>query len=96
MRLIALIVLGVILSFPAWGQASLQCASREHVVDWLKREYDEVPVARGTVKGNLVELFTSPDGNTWTIIATRPNGAACPVASGDGWETYPVKRGRAS
>ena len=54
----------------------------------LTKKYGEAPVAIGvTNKGGLVEVLTTGDGNTWTIIVSMPNGTACMVAAGEGWRT---------
>jgi len=46
------------------------------------------PVAIGvTNKGGLVEVLTTGDGNTWTIIVSMPNGTSCMVAAGEGWRS---------
>ncbi len=47
--------------------------------------YAEAPAAIGIGGGNLVELLTTKDGMTWTIIWTTPKGMACIMASGEGW-----------
>jgi len=58
------------------------------VVGHLAKKYGEAPVAIGvTNKGGLVEVLTTGDGNTWTIIVSMPNGTACMVAAGEGWRT---------
>ena len=42
-----------------------------------------------TNKGALVEVLTSADGGTWTIIVTTPQGMSCLVAAGEGWRFLP-------
>ncbi len=42
-----------------------------------------------TNKGALVEVLTTKDGLTWTIIVSIPNGLACLVAAGVGWRMMP-------
>ena len=37
-----------------------------------------------------MEVLTSPDGGTWTIIVTTPQGFACLVAAGEGW--HPLEK----
>ena len=64
------------------------CSPRTDVVGHLAKKYGEAPVAIGvTNKGGLVEVLTSGDGNTWTIIVSQPNGTSCMVAAGEGWRT---------
>ncbi|NKB48456.1 MAG: hypothetical protein GKS02_03715 [Alphaproteobacteria bacterium] len=60
--------------------------SRDEVVATLDRDYREVPVAGGiATNGNIIEVFAAPDGRSWTIIVTRPDGMSSIVAEGDGW-----------
>jgi hypothetical protein len=86
MALLKLAALGVALCLPtaAWGQTI--CNTRDSVVSQLSNKYKETTVAVGvTNTGGLVEVLSSPDGNTWTIIVTKPKGMSCLVLSGEGW-----------
>ena len=68
--------------------AQSACSPRTDVVGHLAKKYGEAPVAIGvTNKGGLVEVLTSNDGNTWTIIVSQPNGTSCMVAAGEGWRS---------
>ena len=68
------------------GQAA--CSPRTEVLGHLANKYGEAPVAIGvTNKGGLVEVLSTGDGNTWTIIVSMPNGTSCMVAAGEGWRT---------
>ncbi len=52
----------------------------------------ETPIALGLEKrGDVVEIFSSGDGATWTMVFTRPDGETCLVASGEAWQAIPVK-----
>jgi hypothetical protein len=63
-----------------------QCRDRNKVIDHLAGKYEEAPVAVGvTSTGGLVEVLTSNDGGTWTIIVTSPTGLSCLMAAGEGW-----------
>ena len=73
-------------SFEAAAQSA--CNPRTDVLGHLAKKYGETPVAIGvTNKGGLVEVLTTGDGNTWTIIVSQPNGTSCMVAAGEGWRT---------
>ena len=62
------------------------CNQRDNVIGQLAQKYQEVPVAMGvTNRGGLVEVLSTDDGKTWTIIISSPNGQSCVVAAGDGW-----------
>jgi hypothetical protein len=63
-----------------------QCDQRNRVIGHLAQKYKEAPVAIGvTASGGLVEVLTTGDGGTWTIILSNPNGISCLVAAGEGW-----------
>ena len=68
---------------PAQAQ---QCDQRARVIGHLAQKYKEAPVAIGvTSTGGMVEVLTTGDGGTWTIILSNPNGTSCLVAAGEGW-----------
>ena len=52
-------------------------------VDALKKQYKEIPVVRGLTKdGLMMEIYSSPDGMSWTITVTRPNKIMCLMDGG--------------
>ncbi len=66
--------------------AAPQCNSRGKVLELLSETYSEAPLAVGvTNNGGLVEVLSTGDGNTWSIIITSPQGMSCLVAAGEGW-----------
>lgn len=63
-----------------------ELSTRTEIVDFLGQTYDEAPVAGGIASnGSVLEVFTSPDGNSWTIILTSPDGTSRVVAAGETW-----------
>ena len=75
---------------PAAAQSA--CTTRSQAVKSLSETYSEAQVAAGIASnGRLVEVFTSANGATWTIIFTMPNGTSCLVASGEGWISVPPR-----
>ena len=75
---------------PAQAQ---QCDQRAKVIGHLARKYQETLVAIGvTTSGGMVEVLTSGDGGTWTIILSSPNGTSCLVAAGEGWRALKFDR----
>ncbi len=83
LALVPVLTLG---SFEAAAQQA--CSPRTDVLGHLAKKYGEAPVAIGvTNKGGLIEVLTTGDGNTWTIIVSMPNGRSCMVAAGEGWRT---------
>lgn len=79
------IILGLTLSSKP-ADARSQCDTRESVLSQLADNYREEPVALGvTHTGGLIEVLTTKDGGTWSIIITSPQGISCLVAAGEGW-----------
>jgi len=81
-------VLALLFAFPAFAQSV--CDKRAEVTGHLEQKYSEKPVALGMANnGGIVELLTTKEGNTWTIIITLPNGMTCLIAAGEDWEMVP-------
>ncbi len=65
---------------------TLLCDQRASVIGRLADKYREAPVAIGVAStGSIVEVLTTGDGGTWTIIVSNPNGTSCLIAAGEGW-----------
>lgn len=66
-----------------------QCAERETVVDRLAVHYDEEPTAAGLQTTDdrqaLVEVWSSRETGTFTVMMTMPDGMTCIVATGTDW-----------
>lgn len=70
------------------GGAAMPCDERGAIADRLGKGYAEAPVSLGVQSnGHLIEVFSSARTGTWTIVSTSPNGLACVVAAGEGWQT---------
>lgn len=68
------------------------CTNRTAAIEQLGSQYGEAPVAMGLANnGGVIELLRSKDGATWTLLITMPDGRACPIAAGEGWESLPLK-----
>ena len=83
-------------SRPASAQeASL---SRDEVVRQLGDRHGEATVGLGIAdNGGVIELFSSRDGTTWTIVLTMPDGRSYVVATGESWtKVAPVANARTS
>ena len=81
---IAAFIAAFLLPGPALAQVT--CVPRKQLIKNLAENHQETPTALGlTTRGLVVEVLTSPSG-TWTIIMTHPNGVACMMAVGQGWE----------
>jgi len=56
----------------------------------LAQRYQELPIAAGAAnRGALVEVLSTGDGETWTIIIFSPDGEAGKVAIGKNWRAPP-------
>ncbi len=70
------------------GSGTPICGSRTELVGKLKNQYSERPVAGGlATNGGILEVLASPNGNSWTIVLTMPDGTSCLVAAGKNWQT---------
>lgn len=83
----ALAALGAM--FTATPGVAGHCADRETVVDRLQTHYDEQPTAAGLQTGDtaqaLVEVWSSQETGTFTVMMTMPDGMTCIVATGTDW-----------
>jgi hypothetical protein len=62
----------------------LQCGPASHVRESLRRDYGETPKGAGQAQGVVLEILAGPKG-TWTLLAHRPDGISCILASGERW-----------
>ncbi len=77
---------GLALVSTSVAMAQPQCDQRDSVLQVLEQKYKEAPVALGvTHNGGLVEVLSTGNGTTWSIIVTTPEGMSCLVAAGEGW-----------
>jgi len=83
-----LVIVGICLCIASVVAAeNPSCAQRDDVVGDLSRTYEEMPRGLGvTGSGGVIEVLTSPSGDTWSIIVTWPNGRSCLVAAGESWQ----------
>lgn len=73
-------------------QAAPSCWPRDAVLSQLAERFDEHPIGVGlSNNGALMELLTSPDGRTWMVILTMPNGRSCFAAAGEGWQVLEIE-----
>jgi len=86
----AALILGLIAASAEGAAQQVPCYQRDDVLGHLAQKYRELPVAVGvTNRGSLVEVLSTGDGKTWTIIISSPDGEACMVAAGEGWHALP-------
>lgn len=84
--LVAAALVGV--ATPARSESAF-CAEHRTLSRFLSDRHAETPVGVGLANnGGLVQVYTSPEGNTWTIFMTMPDGTACLMAAGENWEKF--------
>ncbi len=91
-----LLVVANLVTRPA--QAQTVCVAHTDLVSKLSRQFSEQPAALGLGgDGSVLQLFTSKDGDTWTLVRVLPNGNSCMMAVGESWtQMSPRVVGRAS
>jgi len=68
------------------GAAQARCLPREVVAERLGKRFGEARTAGGLASnGALMEVYSSKDGATWTVVMTMPQGISCIVAAGESW-----------
>ncbi len=69
------------------------CATHAKLAKYLEIQYSETPTAIGLASnGGVIQLFTTSEGSTWTLIITMPDGTSCAMASGQGWENFSMMK----
>ena len=72
------------------AMSQVPCGQRDKLFEWLAEKYKEAPIATGVSNnGRLIEVLSTHDGETWTLIVTSPDGNSCLIASGQGWRAKP-------
>lgn len=72
------------------NQQQRACSSRADLLKRLAQVYSEDPVALGiATNGGMLEVLSTKNGSTWTIIITMPDGRSCMFASGESWQSVP-------
>jgi len=84
--LLALLLGAVWLTTPAHAAPPV-CRDRVTVLKSLSNKYSEQPVAAGVASnGGVIEVLKGPDGKTWSILFTYPDGPSCLIATGEAWQ----------
>ncbi len=68
-------------------QAQVLCAERSVITDRLETRFHETYQGAG-LQGttSLVEIWSSEETGTWTMLLSRANGTSCVIASGQNWQ----------
>lgn len=70
---------------PAHAQDA-SCFPRADILASLTNHFHETQVAVGLATSGIVEVFTTIDGSSWTIVISRPDGISCVVGAGQQWQ----------
>jgi hypothetical protein len=66
--------------------ARMPCHDYQKIVETLDKRYGESPVSLGLqTNGNVLQVFSSPESGSWTILSVAPSGIGCIVAAGKSW-----------
>lgn len=67
-------------------QTPVACAPRAALIEKLETGYHETRSGAGLkTQTQLLEIWTSAETGTWTVLITRVDGSSCIVASGTNW-----------
>ena len=72
------------------------CGPRAVVLSMLAIDYDERPILMGNTPNGVLEIFSAPNGETFTVLVTTqdPRGIrSCMVASGKNLRPKPFAPG---
>lgn len=71
--------------------AEQACSEHKTVLGQFASTYKEAPVAGGLTRdGHLLQVLSSGDIGTWTIVLSKPDGETCVVMAGEAW--HRIKR----
>lgn len=66
--------------------AEVICAPREQMVARLKQQFGEQRQGAGLRDPEtMMEVWSSPDRGTWTLVMAYADGRSCIVAMGEDW-----------
>jgi len=72
-------------------QAQSFCLKREDMVKELKEQFHEIPISIGIIEDKILEIFSAPNGTTFTIVFTTKEGITCPIVAGRNFLNLPAK-----
>ncbi len=74
--------------------AAAECSEHKTVLGQFASTYKEAPVAGGLTRdGHLLQVLSSGDTGTWTIVLSKPDGETCVVMAGEAWHKVKPKLG---
>jgi hypothetical protein len=73
--------------------AQLVCADRAALLSAIEEGYGETTAAFGlSDNGEVFENLAAPDGKTWSLLVTTPEGSSCLIAAGMAWRNQAPPR----
>ena len=96
------LMFGMAAAAPPASAQHLPCGDREDLAVRLENRFKEKQAGLGLQSADrLVEIWTSQETGSWTILITLSDGTACVMATGANWHggpelTVPVKKGQPS
>ena len=85
-RLITTLGLAAAILTPAAASAQAFCGDRDAVTERLTTGYGESLAAGGLRNADsVVEVWSSEEKGTWTILMTKADGTTCILAAGTHW-----------
>lgn len=79
---------------PQTAHADSEELQRGNLIKLLSDRYGENSVAAGIAEnGGVVELLTTGDGSTWTLLITLPDGSTRVIAAGESWISVAAQPG---
>jgi len=85
----AALVFGALALAPPVHAQSI-CAERDTIVERLKNRYHESYQGAGLQSTtSLIEIWSSEETGSWTILMSKADGTSCVVASGMNWQYDP-------
>jgi hypothetical protein len=97
--------LGLAIAAVSPAAAPPVCLSRAVLVQQLQADFGEALLWQGSLNGepgqevSLLEIFVGPQGGSWTLVHSLPNGISCLVSAGQRWTpglAAPATEGRKS
>lgn len=79
------IATAICIAIPAHAQAP-QCAPLPDALAALVQRYQESPRIQGLTSAGALMIVTASEGGGFSVLLVSPDGAACMVASGVGFE----------
>jgi hypothetical protein len=86
---VSILSLALILAVPAGAnaQSGMPCFQRDVLVRALEEKYKESLTGGGIQnETQLLEIWTSAETGTFTVIITRADGVSCIAATGKSWQ----------